>query len=342
MKKIKTLLAFVAMLALAVVFSVSNPVSAQDKLTIVWYPNESGADLAESREQISKAIEEATGKTVENLTTTDYNIAIEAIASGQGNLAFMGGQGYVQANELNDKVQPLVVISGESGTLEDAVYYSWLNVKEADAEQYKDDKGEYSIENIKGKKMSFVSESSTSGFKIPTKTISESEFFKDEELESEDLLEGGDDKFFSEVMFGQSHQGSLFNVISGKSEIAAACDTCVFNYVEPVEGEMNEVGTVYQIREDAEQPFDGSAGEKFVAISVQPVLNSPFAVNTENTDEETMSKLKELFTSDDFRNGIFISEEDADAGKTGLFYVKGDNKFVEADDSFFDPLRQIK
>lgn len=64
----------------------------------------------------------------------------------------MGGQGYVQARELNEKVEPLVIVSGKSGTLEDAVYYSWLNVLEANAEEYKNDKGEYVIDNIKGKK----------------------------------------------------------------------------------------------------------------------------------------------------------------------------------------------
>lgn len=41
----------------------------------------------------------------------------------------MGPQGYVEAHAKNDKVLPLVVPSGESGTLDDALYYSWLSVK---------------------------------------------------------------------------------------------------------------------------------------------------------------------------------------------------------------------
>ncbi|WP_124059441.1 phosphate/phosphite/phosphonate ABC transporter substrate-binding protein [Vaginisenegalia massiliensis] len=341
MKKIKALIAFVLCLTLASIFAPLTQVSARaDELTIVWYPNESGADLKESREQISGLVEKATGKKVKNLTTTDYNIAIEAIASGQANLAFMGGQGYVQAHELNDKVVPLVVMSGKSGTLDDAVYYSWLNVLEKNADQYKDDKGEYSIDKIKGKKMSFVSESSTSGFVIPTSVIID--HFKDEKLEKEALMEGGKDKFFSEVMFGGSHQGSLFNVISGKADVAAACDTCVINYVEPVEGNLNEVGTVYQVRKDAEQPFDKNAGDRFVAIAVTPVLNSPFAVNTEKTDEETAKKLKELFTSKEFRDQVFISEKDKEAGKKGLFYAEEKNQFVEGEDSFYDPIRKLQ
>lgn len=335
----KKMFRVVLALVLAVVALVSPTASAQEELTMVWYPNESGADLQESRDQIGKLIEEATGKKVKHLTTTDYNIAIEAISSGQGNFAFMGAQGYVQAHELNAKVEPLVVISGKSGTLEDAVYYSWINVPFDKAEEYKNAEGKYSLENIKGKKMSFVSESSTSGFKIAVKTIMEA--FKDMDLKEDDFLTGGADKFFSEVMFGGSHQGSLFNVISGKADVAAACDTCVFNYVEAVEGEFNQPGTVYAIRKDAEQPFNNNVGDKFVAISVAPVLNSPFAVNRETTSDEDYKKVQELFTSDDFRNKVFISKEDKEAGKKGLFYQEENNKFVVADDSFFQPIREL-
>ena len=82
----------------------------------------------------------------------------------------MGGEGYCQAKAANDAVNPLFVQSGESGTLEDALYYSFFAVNEADADDYKDG-ASYSIDNIKGKRMSFVSNSTTSGFKAPTNTI---------------------------------------------------------------------------------------------------------------------------------------------------------------------------
>lgn len=335
---------FVAVLSLVLMLVALNPLAASaqdDKLTIVWYPNESGSDLAEARDAIGAFITEKTGKEVEHLTTTDYNIAIEAIASGQGNLAFMGATGYVQAHELNDKVVPLVVVSGESGTLEDAVYYSWIGVKEENAGNYKDG-DTYKIDNIKGGSFSFVSQSSTSGFTVPTTGIID--YFKDEELTKDDFLEGGEDKFFSEVLFGQSHQGSLFNVIDGRAAAGAFCDTCVFNYVEAVDGEFNEVGTTYAIREDAEEPFTNNAGDKFVVISVTPVLNSPFAINTEVTSEEDAKILKEAFTSDEILENkkIFISEEDKEKGVTGLFYRKGDLRFVEADDEWFNPIRDMQ
>ena len=66
----------------------------------------------------------------------------------------MGGEGYCQVKKANDAVNPLFVLSGESGTLDDALYYSFFAVGEADAENYKSGDS-YSIDNIKGKKMSF-------------------------------------------------------------------------------------------------------------------------------------------------------------------------------------------
>lgn len=98
-------------------------------LTIVWYPNESGSELAGAREALGEVIKEATGLEVQHRTTTDYNIAIETIANGNADLAFMGAIGYIEANNRNNAVQPLVIPSGQSGTADDAVYYGWLGVK---------------------------------------------------------------------------------------------------------------------------------------------------------------------------------------------------------------------
>ena len=135
----KTLLSFLTMLFLVsiLVACSSRSANSNDKLTMVWYPNESGNDLKGARDEIGKVIEDVTGKKVEHKLTTDYAIAIETIANGNAQLAFMGAQGYIEAKNKNDNIEPLVVPSGESGTIDDAVYYSWLAVKKADAENYK-------------------------------------------------------------------------------------------------------------------------------------------------------------------------------------------------------------
>jgi phosphonate transport system substrate-binding protein len=311
--------------------------SEDDTLTIAWYPNESGADLKDARDEIGKIVEEATGKKVEHKTTTDYIIAIEAIATGNADLAFMGAQGYIEANTKNDKVQPLVVSSGASGTLDDAVYYSWLAVKNGNEDAYKNG-DEFSIDKIVDKKFSFVSNSSTSGFKVPSDGIvshfSEKEEYKD--LTPEDLLEGG--KFFSEVLYGGSHQGSAVNLLSDKADVAAFCDTCVSNYVDLADGEKNTPGATYKVKADAAEPFNTVPGAEFKLISVTPVLNAPFTLNTETVSDEDRQALVEAFTSDEMANNekIFVPED-----ATGLFKKTDKERFLEVEDAWFDPIREL-
>lgn len=310
---------------------------SDETLTIAWLPNESGADLKDARDEIGKVIEEATGKKVEHKTTTDYIIAIEAIATGNADIAFLGAQGYIEANAKNDKVQPLVVPSGSSGTLDDAVYYSWLSVKKGNEGPYKDGE-KFSIDNIVDKKFSFVSNSSTSGFKVPSNGIvsyfSEKEEYKD--LTPEDLLEGG--KFFSDVLYGGSHQGSAVNLLTDKADVAAFCDVCVGNYVELADGEANKPGAIYKVKEDAAEPFNTVKGEEFTLISVTPVLNAPFVINTETVNEEDRNVILETLTSDEVANNekIFVPED-----AEGLFTKYEKERFVEVEDAWFNPIREL-
>ncbi|RXJ00651.1 phosphate/phosphite/phosphonate ABC transporter substrate-binding protein [Anaerobacillus alkaliphilus] len=311
-------------------------------ITIVWYPNESGSDLADARDALGEIVTNATGLEVVHRTTTDYNIAIETIASGNADLAFMGPIGYIEANKKNSAVLPMVVPSGQSGTVDDALYHAWLGVKKENAESYKNG-SDFSIENIQGKKMSFVSTSSASGFVVPGNSIvgyfSQKEQWKD--LIAEDLLEGGSNMFFSEVAYGNSHQGSLVNLLMNRSDIAAFCDSCVNNYIEHVDGEENRPGAVYRIRDDADEPLNGFPGEEFTIISVTPVLNAPFVVNTNNLNADMIEKIIVGFTSDEVANNpsVFVPK---DSEFKGLFSKRADERFVRVEDAWFNPLRDLQ
>lgn len=313
----------------------SGAKASDEPLTMVWYPNESGSEMGPSRDAFGEIFEEATGRKVEHKLTTDYAIAIESIASGNAEVAFMGPQGYIEAKNKSADVAPLVVPSGESGTLDDAVYYSWLAVPKDKADDYKVD-GEYSLDTTKGKSISFVSASSTSGFKVPTSSIIS--HFSDTGITEEMLMEGND--IYPEVLFGDSHQGSAVNMLMERSDVAAFCDTCVEPYVEIVEGEENTPGAVYKVRDDATAPFNTLAGEEFTLIQVTPVLNSPFVVNTSVLAEDEINKLKELLTSDETTNNtsIFVPEE---SGGAGLFYKAADERFLEVEDAWFNPIREL-
>ncbi|KGR79337.1 PhnD/SsuA/transferrin family substrate-binding protein [Ureibacillus manganicus] len=311
------------------------------KITVVWYPNESGNELKGSRDALGALIKDATGREVEHKLTTDYAIAIETIANGNAHVAFMGAQGYIEANNKSKDVQALVVPSGKSGTLDDAVYYSWLAVPKDKAEEYKTN-GEFDVDKIAGKRFSFVSASSTSGFKVPSTSIishfGAQEEYKD--LTAEDLAEPN--ALFPEVLFGDSHQGSAVNMLMERSDVSAFCDTCVNNYVEVVEGKANTVGAVYRVKDDAEAPFNNLVGKEFVLISVTPVLNAPFVVNESVLTADEIAAIEKAFTSDETANNeeVFVPKG---SDTKGLFSKSdgGNERFVSVEDEWFDPIRDL-
>lgn len=311
-----------------------------DTITLVWYPNESAEDYQGARDEFGRLIEQATGKKVEQKLTTDYAIAIESLSNGTAQIGCaMGAEGYVQAKNANNAVNPLFVQSGESGTLDDALYYSFFAVNSADADKYKSGDS-YSIDNIKGKKMSFVSNSSTSGFKVPTNSVI-SHFFSDN-LIVDDLLEGGSDAFFSEVLFGGSHQGSAFNLLSGKCDVAVFFDLELVPYADYVSGNENEAGSVYAIKSDASAPFDTVTGAEYTVIQSIPVLNGPFAYNGDTISPEDVKAIQDLFTSDEVSGNplIFYTE---DSGKLGLYEKDSEEMcFLTVEDSWYDPIRNMK
>jgi phosphonate transport system substrate-binding protein len=199
-----------------------------DTITIAWLPNDSSDTLATMRDEIAKVVAKATGKKVVNKLTTDYAIAIAALENGQAQLGWFGANEYLTSHARDPKVIPLVVNTGPSGTLKDALYYSRFVVKKADAKKYQTD-GVFNIDNIVGKRMSFVSTSSTSGFNMPAAAIL-GQFTKQakwKHLTKDDLAQGGPGHFFKKVIFGGSHQLSLVNVLTGRSDVSAVCDFLV-------------------------------------------------------------------------------------------------------------------
>ncbi|KKK40026.1 phosphonate ABC transporter substrate-binding protein [Mesobacillus campisalis] len=313
--------------------------AADDVIKMVWYPNESGNDLKSSREEIGRLISEATGKKVEHQLTTDYAVAIESLVNNNADLAFMGAQGYVEAKNRNDAVQTIAVKSGESGTLEDAKYYSWLAVNVDEQDKYKKD-GEFSLDTIADTKFSFVSNSSTSGFKVPAANMID-HFSKQEayaDLTEEDLMESG--PLFSQVLFGNSHQGSAVNLLTGNADVAAFCDTCVEEYVEIAEGEENTAGAVYRVKDNAAEPFHTVTGKEFTLMSAIPVLNEPFVVNMDVLGQEDFDKIQELFTSDEVANNekIFAPK---DSGQSALFSKSDKERLVAVEDEWYDPIREF-
>lgn len=310
-------------------------------IVMVWLPNESGDSHKAAREEIGAIIEKSTGKKVEHKLTTDYAITVETMANNKAGIAWLGAQGYIEAHTKNPAVLPAVVSSGASGTLDDAVYYAWLAVMKGKEGEYASGSG-YSMDNIRGKNFSFVTNSSTSGFKVPSASIvahfSKTDAWKN--LKATDLMEGGKDKFFKEVLFGGSHQGAALNLITGKADVAAFCDEVLNPYVRLVSGQANRPGAVYAIKEGAEEPFKNHVGKEYVLITSTPVLNSPFVINTKVISKEDQEKIIAALTSEEVAKNpkVFVPKGEK---TTGMFSKTKNERFVKVDDAWFNPVREL-
>lgn len=313
-------------------------VNEPDTLTIAWLPNDSSDTLASMRDEIAKAIAKATGKKVVNKVTTDYAIAIAALESGQAQIGWFGANEYLTSHARDPMVIPLVVNTGPSGTLKDALYYSRFVVKKGEQKHYEAD-GQLSIDNIVGKRMSFVSTNSTSGFNMPAAAIL-GEFTKEpkwKKLTKEDLTQGGPGHFFQQVMFAGSHQLSLVNALTGRSDVSAVCDFLVTAYVNLISGQDNAVGAVYAIKNNAAAPFSALGGQEFVIIKSIPVLNPPVEVNSAFLTEKTMKEITDALSSDAVANNpkIFAptNSQSSDFQRPA--------RFVKVTDSWYDPMRKV-
>ncbi len=311
-------------------------------LTIVWYPNESGEDKRETRQEIERVISEATGKTVRSMLTTDYTIAIEALANNKAHISYIGAQGYVEANRKNPNIQAIAVYTGKSGTLEDAVYYGWLAVRRANAEQYADGKGGYAMDKLQGKRFSFVSVGSTSGFKVPAAVITQHFAQKPEwkGLTPEDLTEGGSRRVFSEVLFGGTHVGAAVNLLTDRADVASLASSQLLSQLDLISGSMNMPGSAYTVKADAKEPLDRFSGERLTLIGSTPVLNEPFVVNTKIVSADDVNAIRAALISDAVADNPLIFVPRGSSTK-GIFTKTGGERFVEVSDAWFQPIRDL-
>lgn len=306
-----------------------------DKIVFVWEPNESTATYEGMRDEVAQCIEKGSGLPCEMMTTTDYNVTIESLISGKAQMASLGASEYVESHAKNPAVDIAFVLSNAEGELDEASYYAEICVRKADADQYMKD-GAYSLDNIEGKKASFVNLNSTSGFVLPA-TVIKNEFG----LESTDDVSASG-KFFETVLFPGSHPGSLYNLLSGDADVAIFADYLTAPFLEQVGGEAGKAGATYRVKEGVDTPLDTLVGEEFVVIDALPVPAVPICINTDAVPENVREAIIDYMCSDEVAANpkIFPAPDDTE---TVSNWSKTTDKvrFVRAEDSYFDSFRKM-
>ncbi len=166
---------------------------AQQVFRVTAIPDESPTELARKAGPLIKYLEAKLGMKVEWTPVTDYAAAVETLVNKKVDMAWFGGFTFVQANvRSGGKVLPIVQRE------EDEKFRSVFITS---------DPAIKSLADLKGKDVSFGSQSSTSGHLMPRSY----------------LLDAGinPEKDFKRVAFSGAHDATIAAVASGKVQAGA-------------------------------------------------------------------------------------------------------------------------
>ena len=199
-------------------FAVCAFASAQPVLRVTAIPDESPTELSRKFAPLGKYLEGKTGMKVEWTPVTDYAAAVETVVNKKIDLAWFGGFTFVQSSvRSNGKTIPLVQRE------EDTVFRSVFITGK--------DSGITKLEDLKGRTLSFGSQSSTSGHLMPRSYLLAAKIDPDKDLKR--------------VSYSGAHDATIAAVASGKVD-AGALNISVWNkFVEDKKVDPNEVRVFY-------------------------------------------------------------------------------------------------
>jgi phosphonate transport system substrate-binding protein len=188
-----------------IVFSIwlcvtSLGLSAQTVLRVTTIPEEAATEQIRKFGPLTKYLERTLGTKVDFVPVNDYPAAVEALVNKQVDLVWFGGFTYVQA-QIRSGGKIIPIAQREEDTNFRSVFITQTN------------SGIKTLADLKGKQVSFGSQSSTSGHLMPR-------YF---------LLEAGvdPDKDFKRVAYSGAHDATIASVVSGRVD-AAALDITVW------------------------------------------------------------------------------------------------------------------
>ena len=181
-------------------FGTSLGLGAQTVLRVTTIPEEAATEQIRKFGPLTKYLERTVGTKVDFVPVNDYPAAVEALVNKQVELVWFGGFTYVQA-QIRSGGKIIPIAQREEDTNFRSVFITQTN------------SGIKRLADLKGKQVSFGSQSSTSGHLMPRSF----------------LLEAGidPDKDFKRVAYSGAHDATIASVVSGRVD-AAALDITVW------------------------------------------------------------------------------------------------------------------
>lgn len=193
-------------------------VHAQQVLRVTTIPEEAATEQIRKFTPLVNYLEKTLGMKVEFQPVSDYPAAVETLVNKKVDLAWLGGFTYVQANiRGGGKIIPIA--QREEDTKFQSVFIAKTN------------SGIKTLADMKGKQVSFGSQSSTSGHLMPRSN----------------LLQAGIDpeKDFKRIAYSGAHDATIASVVSGKVDAAALDITVWRKFVDGKLVDTNDVNVFF-------------------------------------------------------------------------------------------------
>jgi phosphonate transport system substrate-binding protein len=161
---------------------------------VTTIPEEAATEQVRKFTPLAAYLEKALGMKVEFTPVNDYPAAVEALVNKKVDLVWFGGFTHVQANiRSGGKIVPLA--QREEDTRFQSVFIA------------KTDSGIKTLADMKGKQISFGSQSSTSGHLMPRSFLLAANI--------------NPEKDFRRIAYSGAHDATIASVVSGKVDAAA-------------------------------------------------------------------------------------------------------------------------
>jgi phosphonate transport system substrate-binding protein len=173
---------------------------AQPVFRVTTIPEEAATEQVRKFTPIASYLEKKLGMKVEFTPVSDYPAAVEALVNKKVDMVWFGGFTHVQA-QIRSGGKIIPIAQREEDTKFQSVFIAKI------------DSGIKTLEDLKGKQVSFGSQSSTSGHLMPRHFLLQAKI--------------DPDKDFKRVAYSGAHDATIASVVSGKVE-AAALDITVW------------------------------------------------------------------------------------------------------------------
>ncbi|WP_310605025.1 phosphate/phosphite/phosphonate ABC transporter substrate-binding protein [Anaerosporobacter sp.] len=191
-----------------------------DEFNFIMIPGEDTEKSVQLRDNMAKDLSEVIGIPVNVYRATDYNAAVEALRTGNAQLAQLGPFSYITA--VDRAGAESVCVLGKNGN---TGYQSYF-ITQADSDIN-------CLEDLEGRTFAFVDAASTSGNVVPCNEILT---LIDNKLTFDELHVDG--KFFKSATYSGSHPNSVEAVVQGNVDAAAVSSATLENLIK--EGIVNE------------------------------------------------------------------------------------------------------